>query len=161
MKTKIATLGILTMLIFSTRAATLFQDNFDSYPSGDLTNSAPGVWIAHSGVNPINVVLDSAVSAPNALQVSQSLAQDVHVNLDTKKTYADVTITNTSITFTTNIIVGVSTNITSTTNITYNYAFSPSNSVPALYSKFTIYVTTIPSVSSSSQTYFTHFYTGS
>src|SRR5260370_29710654 len=94
MKTKMTLLGTLIMLClltFSARAAVLFQDNFESYAQGLLPTNIPP-WIAHSG-NPatgIVVVADPTAASPNALQVSQALTEDVHANLDTNGTYADI-----------------------------------------------------------------------
>jgi len=153
MKTHLKPLGTLLvfgLLAIGAQAATLFQDNFDEYSPGPLTNQST-VWVAHSGAAPINIVADPTGGSGNALQVSQALAQDVHANLDANKTYADISITNT--TYVTN-------NSVITTNIAYSYAFSASNSVSTLYSSYTIYVTTAPPGGSSgaNQTYFGHFY---
>ena len=119
--TTIGSLLAVGLLAVGTRAAVIFQDNFESYAQAALTNQT-AIWIAHSGAAPINIVADPTSASANALQVSQPLAQDVHANLEITKTFADITITNT--TFTTNGSV-------ITTNFTYNYAFSPSNSVNA------------------------------
>ena len=152
MKSSLKTIGSLLalgLLTFSASAAVLLQENFDSYAPGPLTNQT-AVWAAHSGTAPINIVTDPTGASGNALQVSQALAQDVHANLETNKTYADITITNT--TFSTNGAVV-------TTNFIYSYAFSPSNSVSTLYSSYTIYVTSVPV--GNSETYFGHFYVDS
>ena len=152
MKSSLKTIGsmlALGLLTFSASASVLLQENFDSYAPGPLTNQT-AVWVAHSGAAPINIVADPTSASANALQVSQALAQDVHANLDTNKTYADITITNT--TFSTNGAIV-------TTNFIYSYAFSPSNSVSTLYSSYTIYVTSVPV--GNSETYFGHFYVDS
>jgi len=146
---KIGSLLAIGLLTLSARAAVLVQDNFDEYAQGPLTNQT-AIWVAHSGTAPINVVADHTGASANALEVSQNLAQDVHADLDTNKTYADVTITNTA--YVTNGVIV-------TTNFTYEYAFSPTNSVSTLYSSYSIYVTTVPP--GPSETYFGHFYVNS
>jgi len=133
MKQKLIIFGtLLTLcLAFSAKATIVFSDNFDSYPQGNLpTNSAGTPWIGHSGnpaTGPIVVVADPTFLSPNALQVSQAQAQDVHANL---------------------------------TNQPYSFAGTNGLGAPvsALYASCQIYVTTIPSVASASQTYFMHFY---
>jgi len=161
--TKLATLLLLCLLTISARAAALFQDNFDEYTTGPLTNQTGNItpWVAHSGAAPINIVSDPTGNSANALQVSQSLAQDVHANLDTNKVFADITFTNLVPPLFTNVVAGV-TNITGTST-NYTYAFSPSNSVSTLYASYKIYVTQAPPGGSSgaNQTYFGHFYVDS
>jgi hypothetical protein len=154
---QLGTLLVLCLLTFSASAAVLVQDNFDSYSQGLLPTNSPAnpasPWFMHSGTASTGIVVvgDPTGNSPNALQVSQALTLDVHANLATNATLADITI----ITSTTNIVAGVSTNITYTTN----YSFSASNSVSTLYSKYTIYVTTVPP--GNSETYFGHFYVDS
>ena len=132
MKSNLKTIGSLLaigLLAINARASIILQDNFDSYATGNLTNASSFFWIGHSGASPINVVADALASAPNALQVSQALAQDVHANL-TNGPYA------------TPAGSPVGTNVLG-------------NPVPALYASFKINVLTIPL--GNAQTYFTHF----
>jgi hypothetical protein len=158
--TKLATLLLLCLLTFGAQAVTLFTDNFDSYPISSIpvgiTNDTT-VWIAHSGTNGIYVVADPTSASANALQVSQPLAQDVHANIDTNHLASDITVTNLVPPLFTNIVTGVSTNITGTST-NYFYAYSPSNSVSALYASFTIYVTVVPT---GAPQYFGMFYSTS
>ena len=161
MQSILKTTGILfgtALLAFNACAAVLVQDNFDSYAQGPLPTNNPALspWIGHSG-NPltgIQVVADPTGSTPNALQVSQALTEDVHANLESIQNFADIIVTNSTVTTNGSVV---------TTNFTYNYAFSASNSVSTLYSKYTIYVTTVPpgGASGTSQTYFGHFYSSS
>lgn len=84
MKTKIlalVTLPLLCLFAICAQANIVLQDNFDSYAVGNLTNNSGGFWSGHSGVAPINVVADDSVSAPNALQITRNLAQDVNATL--------------------------------------------------------------------------------
>ena len=150
MKMKPIILGtLLTLgLTFGAQAAVLFQENFESYPTGPLLTNDLTVspWLgvsgapASGGVGGIQVVSDPVFNT-KALQVSQALAQDIKASIAITNTYADV--------FVTNIVTGTTTNAV--------YGFSPSNSVSALYESMNINVTSIPAVASGSQTYFTHF----
>lgn len=89
MKTNARTLGTLLALCLFTlgaQAGIILQDNFDSYATGPLPTNNPAVspWNGHSGnpvTGPINVVADASVSAPNALQINRSMAQDVNATL--------------------------------------------------------------------------------
>lgn len=126
---KISSLLAIGLLTISTQAAIILQDNFDTYATGNVTNNSSGFWLGHSGVAPVNVVADSFASAPNALQVSQALAQDIHAFL-TNGPYATPA----------GSLVG--------TNVL-------GNPVSALYASMKINVTSI--AFNGSQTYFTHF----
>ncbi len=91
MKTNLKSIGTLLaigLLAVSARATVVLQDNFDSYATGDLTNVSSGFWAVHSGATPMNVVLDSSVSAPNALQITRNLAQDVNAQLTNAPYYS-------------------------------------------------------------------------
>lgn len=127
----IGTLLAIGLLAVGARAGVVLQDNFDSYATGDLTNVSSGFWSVHSGATPMNVVADSDVSSPNALEVSQAQAQDDNAKL-TNQPYGTPP----------GSIVG--------TNVL-------GNPVPALYASFTIKVVGLPT---GGNTYFTHFLQG-
>lgn len=134
MKTYLKSIGTLLaigLLALNARAGVVLQDNFDSYATGDLTNVSSGFWSVHSGATPMNVVADSDVSSPNALEVSQAQTQDDNAKL-TNQPYGTPP----------GSIVG--------TNVL-------GNPVPALYASFTIKVVGLPT---GGNTYFTHFLQG-
>src|SRR5581483_1485091 len=91
MKNKIALLTatlLFCLFVTGAQAGIILQDNFDSYATGEITNNlANTFWSGHSGVAPFNIVADSTMSAPNAAQINQTLAQDVHASL-TNQPYA-------------------------------------------------------------------------
>ena len=74
--TNFISLLLFGLLASSARAGIVLQDNFDSYATGDLVSVSGGLWATHSGTTPMNVVADTSVSAPNALQVTRSASED-------------------------------------------------------------------------------------
>ena len=75
----------LSLASVAARADIVLQDDFESYAIGPLPTNNPSVspWIHHSGntTQPINVVGDATGASTRAIEVSQSLAADVHANL--------------------------------------------------------------------------------